>query len=72
MRGLTIAISLRVLIIITFSLKAFGIFYYDSPTSFNGTRFYFILSSWIVIGLIHLQMYKHIKNSPHGLFIIKN
>ncbi len=71
MKNLTIAISLRVLIIITFSLNAFGIIYYDSPTSFNSPSFYFMLSFWIVIGLIHLQMYKHIKNSPDGRFIMK-
>ena len=71
MKNLTIAISLRVLLIITFSLNAFGILYYDSPTSFNSPRFYFMLSFWIVIGLIHLQMYKHIKNSSDGRFIMK-
>ena len=70
MKNVTIAISLGVLIIITFSLNALGISYYDSPASFSSPRFHFMLSFWIVIGLIHLQ-YKHIKNSPDGRFMLK-
>ena len=71
MRSLTIAISLRVLLIITFSLYAFGIIYNSSPTSLSSSRLYFTLSFWIVLGLIHFQQYKFIKNSPDGRFIIK-
>ncbi len=75
MKNLTIAISLRVLIIITFSLHVSSIFNYDSPTSLSSSssssRLYFTLSFWIVLGLIHFQQYKHRKNSPDGRFIMK-
>ena len=47
MKNVTIAISLRVLIIITFSLYAFGIIYYDSPTSLKAQDFI----SWFPFGL---------------------
>ena len=75
MKNVTIAISLRVLVTITFSLYAFSIFNYDSPTSLSSSssssRLYFMLSFWIVLGLIHFQQYKYIKNSPDGRFILK-
>ena len=61
MKSLTIAISLRVLIIITFSLHMSGIFYYDSTTSLSSPRLYFTLSFWIVLGLICFQQYKYQK-----------
>jgi hypothetical protein len=68
MKSVTIAISLRVLIIITFSLHMTGIFYYDSTTSLN---LYFTLSFWFILGLICFQQYKFRKNSPDGRFIMK-
>lgn len=71
MKNLTIAISLRVLLIITFSLYAFSHINYSSPTSLSSSRLYFTLSFWIVLGLIHFQQYKFIKNSPDGRFIMK-
>ncbi|MBO0602657.1 hypothetical protein I2483_13400 [Sporosarcina sp. E16_3] len=75
MKNVTIAISLRVLVTITFSLYAFSIFNYDSPTSLSSSssssRLYIMLSFWIVLGLIHFQQYKYIKNSPDGRFIMK-
>jgi hypothetical protein len=71
MKNLTIAISLRVLIIITFSLHMTGNIYYDSTTSLSSPRFYFTLSFWIVLGLICFQQYKFRKNSTDGRFIMK-
>jgi len=71
MKNLTIAITLRVLIIITYSLHISGTFYYDSTPSLSSPRLYFTLSFWIVLGLICFQQYKHRKNSPDGRFIMK-
>lgn len=71
MRSLTIAISLRVLIIITFSLHMSGILYNDSTNSLSSPKLYFTLSFWIVLGFICFQQYKHRKNSPDGRFIMK-
>ena len=71
MKSVTMAISLRVLIIITFSLHMTGIFYYDSTTSLNSPRLYFTLSFWFILGLICFQQYKFRKKSPDGRFVMK-
>lgn len=71
MKSLTIAISLRILLILTFSLRLFDIKYHGSPGSLSSSNFYLSFPFWLVLLLILFQQHHFRKNSPDGRFIMK-
>ena len=71
MRKLTIAVSLRILLLITFSLYLFNIAHSDTQNILSGARLYSTLSFWLVLLLIFIQQHKYKKSRPDGRIILK-
>lgn len=71
MKKLTIAVSLRILLLITFGLNLFNIVNSDTQGSLLGPQLYSRISLWLVLLLIFIQQYKYMKSRPDGRIILK-
>lgn len=71
MKKLTIAVSLRILLLITFSLNLFYIVHFNADGSLSGGRLYSQLSLFLVLLLIFIQQYQYKKSRPDGRIILK-
>ena len=70
MKQLTIAVLLRILLLITFSTHLFNIV--DSEqNSLVGPRLYSMISLWIISLLIFIQQYKYTKSRQDGRINLK-
>lgn len=71
MKKLTIAVSLRILLLITFSLNLFTIVNSDTQDSLLGPQLYSRISFSVILLLIFIQQYKYRKSRPDGRILLK-
>ena len=71
MKELTIAVSLRILLLITFSINLFYIVDSDTSESTMGPQLYSRIFLGFIFLLIFNQQYKYMKSRPDGRIILK-
>jgi uncharacterized integral membrane protein len=73
MKNLTVAIVLRILFFIIFSLLVMqNANYSPFPNAQKSPSLYITLFYWIVLGILFLQMRKHYKSQPNGRALTKD